>query len=431
MHHVIDGVSKGQLRKNRFWGGGAFKRYIYIACFSLFLVVMAPADIVYVFLEDNVPGALWNLRYVLMTAVVVAYAVKGERSVFYALTCAYGILSLLTMVFGDAPLIWGVRVAFPYMTTMLLVGAFWRKRSEELLWGMLIVMSVYSLVNTVELIVETVSHPEVLGRISYTQIAYRNSFSRIYIPAIVASVLLDVRKGRRFSMRSLALTVAAVIQSCLAFSATSTVELCFVVAGLMLVQSAAARRVMNGAIFGIGYLVFFLLFVVFRVQAIFSALIEGLLHKNLDFTGRTDLWDQAIDAVFPNHVLFGCPKGGPPLLSLGDQVFWTAHNGVLDIMLWGGMLSLLVFVALVVLACVGLYRWRADYSASLYSLILGAFFIGALMESFVFVQSVFFLAAAYSYTHDREATKWGRARHAKSTNALGECGTRKSVGMMR
>ena len=426
---MVDKVLKGQLSKNRMCLNETLRRYIYIACFSLFFVIMAPADIIYVLLEDNVPGVLWNLRYALMAAVIVVYAVKGERSLFYALACTDGVLSLLTMIFGDAPLMWGVRVAFPYVTTMLLVGVFWRERSEELLWGMLIVMSAYSLANTVELIIETVSHPETFGRISYTQIAYRNSFSRIYIPAIVASVLLDVRKGRRFSLRSLILAIAAIIQSCLALSATSAVELVFVVIGLLLVQSVVVRRAMNGAVFGIGYLVFFLLFVVFRVQAVFSALIEGLLHKSLDFTGRTDLWDQAIDAVFPDHVLFGCPKGGSPLLSLGNEVFWTAHNGILDIMLWGGALSLLVFMALVVIVCIGLYRCRTDYSASLYSLVLGAFLIGALMESFVFVQSVFFLAMAYSYTRDcKEASKWGRARHARTTNALGEHDIRKSAG---
>lgn len=426
---MVDKVLKGQLSKNRMCLNETLRRYIYIACFSLFFVIMAPADIIYVLLEDNVPGVLWNLRYALMAAVIVVYAVKGERSLFYTLACTYGVLSLLTMIFGDAPLMWGVRVAFPYVTTMLLVGVFWRERSEELLWGMLIVLSAYSLANTVELIIETVSRPETFGRISYTQIAYRNSFSRIYIPAIVASVLLDVRKGRRFSLRSLILAIAAIIQSCLAFSATSAVELVFVVIGLLLVQSVVVRRAMNGAVFGIGYLVFFLLFVVFRVQAVFSALIEGLLHKSLDFTGRTDLWDQAIDAVFPDHVLFGCPKGGSPLLSLGNEVFWTAHNGILDIMLWGGALSLLVFMALVVIVCIGLYRCRTDYSASLYSLVLGAFLIGALMESFVFVQSVFFLAMAYSYTRDcKEASKWGRARHARTTNALGEHDIRKSAG---
>lgn len=104
---MVDKVLKGQLSKNRTRLNETLKRYIYIACFSLFFVVMAPADIVCVLLEASAPGVLWNLRYVLMAVVVIAYAIKGERSVFYALACAYGILSLLTMVFGDAPLVWG------------------------------------------------------------------------------------------------------------------------------------------------------------------------------------------------------------------------------------------------------------------------------------------------------------------------------------
>ena len=154
---------------------------------------------------------------------------------------------------------------------------------------------------------------------------------------------------------------------------------------------------MNAAVFGIGYLVLFLLLVVFRVQSIFGLFIEKVLHRSLDFTGRTELWDQTLDAVYPDHLLFGRPKGGTPLLNLGSESFWTAHNGILDILLWGGLLSLVVCLALITIVCVRLYNRRSDYSASLYSLLLGAFFIGALMESVMFVQFAFFLAMAYEH----------------------------------
>ncbi|MBS5740893.1 MAG: hypothetical protein KHW77_07110 [Adlercreutzia equolifaciens] len=374
------------------------KRYAYILGFAFFFVVMAPADIVSDWLEELAPGSLWALRYALIAVTVILYAIKGEKTLFYGLALAYGGCSLLTMVFGDAPLVWAVRVAFPCVSTMLLVGVFARTRSDELLWGVLIVMASYSVVNTIELLHATALNPNAFGRVAFTMIGYRNAFSRIYLPALIASVLLDARRGKRFSLRSSLLLLAALIQNCLAFSATSTVELAFVVVGLVLVQKRGVRRFMNAAVFGIGYLVLFLLLVVFRVQSIFGLFIEKVLHRSLDFTGRTELWDQTLDAVYPDHLLFGRPKGGTPLLNLGSESFWTAHNGILDILLWGGLLSLVVCLALITIVCVRLYDRRSDYSASLYSLLLGAFFIGALMESVMFVQFAFFLAMAYEYT---------------------------------
>lgn len=374
------------------------KRYAYILGFAFFFVVMAPADIVSDWLEELAPGSLWALRYALIAVTVILYAIKGEKTLFYGLALAYGGCSLLTMVFGDAPLVWAVRVAFPCVSTMLLVGVFARTRSDELLWGVLIVMASYSVVNTIELMHATALNPNAFGRVAFTMIGYRNAFSRIYLPALIASVLLDARRGKRFSLRSSLLLLAALIQNCLAFSATSTVELAFVVVGLVLVQKRGVRRFMNAAVFGIGYLVLFLLLVVFRVQSIFGLFIEKVLHRSLDFTGRTELWDQTLDAVYPDHLLFGRPKGGTPLLNLGSESFWTAHNGILDILLWGGLLSLVVCLALITIVCVRLYDRRSDYSASLYSLLLGAFFIGALMESVMFVQFAFFLAMAYEYT---------------------------------
>lgn len=374
------------------------KRYAYILGFAFFFVVMAPADIVSDWLEELAPGSLWALRYALIAVTVILYAIKGEKTLFYGLALAYGGCSLLTMVFGDAPLVWAVRVAFPCVSTMLLVGVFARTRSDELLWGVLIVMASYSVVNTIELLHATALNPNAFGRVAFTMIGYRNAFSRIYLPALIASVLLDARRGKRFSLRSSLLLLAALIQNCLAFSATSTVELAFVVVGLVLVQKRGVRRFMNAAVFGIGYLVLFLLLVVFRVQSIFGLFIEKVLHRSLGFTGRTELWDQTLDAVYPDHLLFGRPKGGTPLLNLGSESFWTAHNGILDILLWGGLLSLVVCLALITIVCVRLYDRRSDYSASLYSLLLGAFFIGALMESVMFVQFAFFLAMAYEYT---------------------------------
>ncbi|MFR5829301.1 MAG: hypothetical protein ACLUE1_09685, partial [Adlercreutzia equolifaciens] len=323
------------------------KRYAYILGFAFFFVVMAPADIVSDWLEELAPGSLWALRYALIAVTVILYAIKGEKTLFYGLALAYGGCSLLTMVFGDAPLVWAVRVAFPCVSTMLLVGVFARTRSDELLWGVLIVMASYSVVNTIELLHATALNPNAFGRVAFTMIGYRNAFSRIYLPALIASVLLDARRGKRFSLRSSLLLLAALIQNCLAFSATSTVELAFVVVGLVLVQKRGVRRFMNAAVFGIGYLVLFLLLVVFRVQSIFGLFIEKVLHRSLDFTGRTELWDQTLDAVYPDHLLFGRPKGGTPLLNLGSESFWTANNGILDILLWGGLLSLVVCLALI------------------------------------------------------------------------------------
>lgn len=402
MSIATKGVHRRRPAKTSLQSGESLKRYAYIFGFSFFFVVMAPADIVSDWLEELAPGSLWTLRYALIAVTLILYAVKGEKALFCGLALAYGGCSLLTMVFGDAPLIWAVRVAFPCVSTMLLVGAFARTRSDELLWGMLIVMASYSAINTIELLYATVVNPNAFGRVAYTMIGYRNAFSRIYLPALIASVLLDARREKRFSLRSSLLLLAALLQSCLAFSATSAVELAFVVIGLALIQKRGIRRFMNAAVFGIGYLVLFLLLVVFRVQSIFGLFIEKVLHRSLDFTGRTELWDQTLAAVYPDHLLFGCPKGGAPLLSLGNESFWTAHNGILDILLWGGLLSLVVCLALITIVCVGLYNRRSDYSASLYSLLLGAFFIGALMESVMFVQFVFFLAMAYAYTRREE-----------------------------
>lgn len=165
------------------------------------------------------------MRYALIAVTVILYAIKGEKTLFYGLALAYGGCSLLTMVFGDAPLVWAVRVAFPCVSTMLLVGVFARTRSDELLWGVLIVMASYSVVNTIELLHATALNPNAFGRVAFTMIGYRNAFSRIYLPALIASVLLDALDEERDSRCAVAAFASRINPKLSGVFGNSTVEL--------------------------------------------------------------------------------------------------------------------------------------------------------------------------------------------------------------
>lgn len=398
-------VHRRKANRARSSGATPVKRYGLIAFFTTFLFVMTPPGII-VNLGDGLGTEVsWYLRYGAIAVALLCYIAKGCHKAFYVLALAYGILSFGTMFLGDAPLFWAIRVAFPCSAIVLLVGVFGRDRYEELLWGLLISMSVYSLLNALVLVFVPPTVPLIHESTSYTFLGNRNGFSRVYLPSIMASCLLDALQGKRFSLRSGVLTGAGIIQACLAFSATSAVELVFVLVGFFLVRNKAWRRWLNAGVFAIGYLVVFFVIVVLRLQFVFGPLIEGLLGRQLDFSGRVELWDQVMAAMDPSHLLFGYPKGGQAILWIGDVPFWTAHNGILDLLLWGGISSLLVCVAMIGIVCVKLWRARDSYAASLYSLLLGAFFIGALMESIMFPQFVFVLAMAYNVSTGGKANR--------------------------
>lgn len=88
-------------------------------------------------------------------------------------------------------------------------------------------------------------------------------------------------------------------------------------------------------------LILFLLIVVFRVQNNFKDIIENVLKKSVDFTGRTAIWDRCIEFIKQN-----------PILGLGTDNFelrlnnigiFHAHCLYLNILLEGGVVAFLLF----------------------------------------------------------------------------------------
>ncbi|WP_395015912.1 O-antigen ligase family protein [Robinsoniella peoriensis] len=88
--------------------------------------------------------------------------------------------------------------------------------------------------------------------------------------------------------------------------------------------------------------------VVFRLQDIFSFIIEGILHKSLTLSNRTYIWDAAFSTL-REHWLIGTGVTD----SLSGSVFLElsyiskdtfAHNMFLDFMIMGGVISLVAFL---------------------------------------------------------------------------------------
>ena len=84
--------------------------------------------------------------------------------------------------------------------------------------------------------------------------------------------------------------------------------------------------------------------VIFRMQNLFAFFIEGVLHKGLSFTGRTDIWDKAIRLFLDSPFLgYGIAQSGK-VYRLSKHKYYHAHNAILEVLVEGGIFSLLAFL---------------------------------------------------------------------------------------
>jgi O-antigen ligase len=132
--------------------------------------------------------------------------------------------------------------------------------------------------------------------------------------------------------------------------------------------------------------------VFFRIQNIFSFLIEGMLHKNLTFTGRTYIWDEYINECFESAitVLFGI-KDMDRLFILSTMSSRKPHNFILYLLSTVGVVGIVIMLVLILMTFKTLYFERHTNVAK----ILSAFIIAYLLMGITETHLAHFLPILY------------------------------------
>jgi O-antigen ligase len=159
--------------------------------------------------------------------------------------------------------------------------------------------------------------------------------------------------------------------------------------------------------------------VVFRIQERLGGIISKVFGKDTTLTGRTDLWDQALELVGIN-TWFG--KGNSYALNQygwltkqywnsGTQtledVYFVSHNQFLEIMVNGGLICLIPFI--------GIFYWLIQSAKriqnSKYKMIIGAaliaYFIAMITDLITPYEPVYLFIIVASYIYKCENTNAG------------------------
>lgn len=282
----------------------------------------------------------------------------------------------------------------PLMAAVLLVAYARKEHMIELLWAIMIVTGVLSVCNTISVM----GWPDgiaVGSREPTNFFGHKNASIDLILPSVGCSLLLDTSRKRRFSVRSATFLVIGFVQCVLTYSATSVVALVVFLALVAAVQFQRARSFVNGLSCLAAYLLATALLVWVKVQELLAPLIVGGLGKSVTFTGRTFVWDGVLSIMDSSHLLVGYGASLRFGLVFNDYLYNNAHNFILHVLVSGGLLGVVLYGALLLMAAVALYRHRHKYSTGVLVAVVGCFLVVGLMESLITVSWPLFLALAY------------------------------------
>lgn len=171
-----------------------------------------------------------------------------------------------------------------------------------------------------------------------TQIIYLLPFLAL------AEIHLRNKKNRIFTY---AMYIISVLTILLIGSATSTIG---VITFWMLCRIISSNRhsiIFTNKNYFILAILLFILIPVMRLQETFSYIIIQLLHKSVDFTGRTFIWDRTIQYI-KAHPIVGWGYQSPEIRKImyGANSIVNAHNQMLEYLFEGGIVLLILYLCI-------------------------------------------------------------------------------------
>lgn len=227
-------------------------------------------------------------------------------------------------------------------------------------------------------------------------IGIRTRFTEVMLVDVVLAVTYDKLFGKKLSSRSYIVFILSAITIFKAWIATAILGFAF----LLVVAIIFRKRDMPTYIFPFMLLVLLLLDILivhFRILDCFDWLLVDVLHKSTSLSGRTEIWDNAFQIIFKKPVFgYGLADNGNfvPWVwgGIGEIELWQAHNQWLQLMYDGGVVCVVLFIALTVLSYNKLKKNKEVLNKSKY-LIIGmlAFYLMMIVEIFSYTPYFFVL----------------------------------------
>lgn len=329
-------------------------------------------------------------RLIAAVLSIALYFYRVRIDLFGALVMALGGLALLSIVVNGQVVYFFTEFWLPSCAAALLARSLCPERTKELLWAVLIVSSTISILNLATVLLFPGGIPAI-GPDNYFN-GNRNGAIIAILPSIASSFVLDAMRGKVVSLRSGLFFVVGFSQIVLAGSATSLLALTGFAVGWTLLCIRSLRTPLNLFLYMGLYALFFIFVVVVGADGGPVLWVQELLGKSMTFTGRTVIWDQAIENVLSTNVLIGCARDA---YSVSGRIIGSAHNMVLEVFVQGGVLGVMTWIALLGAVAWKLFRGRMDRANALLALTIGCFLLIGLMEQTRWPALFLFLGIGY------------------------------------
>ncbi|MBP1545703.1 MAG: O-antigen ligase family protein [Oscillospiraceae bacterium] len=327
--------------------------------------------------------SIFDICKIVSAAVIVVSYLNGRKISRIIICIILFELSLFFSTFINNGNYWsqavncGTVVSFCMITELAV-----KKNSRVYFKTVLSIFIPLSIINllTVFIVPQGLSADSYYGNVYYI-IGSRNGLPPVLIPLMVYSFIYSSLSSRKFTVPVLLFTVIVSATILKTWSATGVAGWFIFIAFVILFYRTRLSQLFNSLNLSLIYIAAFFFIIVFRLQTLFSFIIEDMLHKSITFTGRTDIWDIAILLIKRSPLTgYGVYEGHGFIFVRG--LYYYSHNVILEVLLQGGVVSLVFYIAIFFTAMANLYRLRQYPVSQLIAFGIFTVFVMMLMEAY-------------------------------------------------
>ena len=179
---------------------------------------------------------------------------------------------------------------------------------------------------------------------SYNLMGIDNLLAPVIVPYMFILVLRSTVKHGTPDAGAYAMLVVCGISILLVWAATGMMGLAVALVFLLFFYQRRFQTLFNGLTAMLAGFGMFFGVVIFRLQNLFAFFIEGVLHKGLSFTGRTEIWDRAVEMFLKSPWLgWGYAQYGK-VYRLRKGKYYHGHNLFLEILVEGGLPAMFCYL---------------------------------------------------------------------------------------
>lgn len=241
------------------------------------------------------------------------------------------------------------------------------------------ILSCLVIINFISILINPVNYYNNLTRVHFL------GFDNDNVPVLLLAVyfnIFNIMLNKKGKLAYLSI-ITAIISSILVWSANGIIGISMVMLYLLIIRKIWKKgsKVLNLKIYYSIALLFFVLVVLLRVQDHLSFLIQDILNRDLTFTGRTYIWDYAIESI-SNNKIFGIGIYDFAL-RLSRTGVYHAHCTLLNITFEAGILGLISYFSIWILSVVKSEKYKSNKYIYLTSYFIFIFLIITLVEFYV------------------------------------------------